>query len=69
MFVNDEANKATYFEGYIVQKLGIKGLKDDLYLNVLDWSSQCVVAIGASSFVYYANVAQYDNLDHEVGIF
>lgn len=61
--------RISYIKYIFFQKLDIQGLKDDPFLNVLDWSSQCLVAIGASSFVYYANASLYDSLDHQVHIF
>lgn len=39
-------------EGYIWQVLDAPALQDDFYLNLVDWSSQNVLAVGLGTCVY-----------------
>lgn len=49
-----------------MQRLDAPGLKDDFYLNLLDWSSQNILSLGLSTFVYYVNMTEYHGKEQEV---
>ncbi|KAF8360648.1 hypothetical protein PRIPAC_87571, partial [Pristionchus pacificus] len=45
--------------------LDAPGLKNDFYLNLVDWSNKDILSMALSTFVYYVNMTDYHGKDQE----